>query len=161
MLTWVEYEKKITSKPGLGSDICLLFYLLLHHWNNIQSNLNSSNTDCSFTMAISNSFLSSFEILPIAQENKYLGKFYYFIVKLYVVVLIRIASSRRFYWVHSTYNYCVENRKDCPKRYLFAYWPCVMINPQWLELPISRTNFHGPKDVRATEVRLYVSSRLI
>ena len=22
-----------------------------------------------------------------------------------------------------------------------------MINPQWLELPMSRTNFHGPKDV--------------
>ena len=31
-----------------------------------------------------------------------------------------------------------------------------MINPQWLELPMSRTNFHGPKDVRATEVRLYM-----
>ena len=31
-----------------------------------------------------------------------------------------------------------------------------MINPQWLELPMSRTNFHGPKDVRAIEVRLYV-----
>ena len=31
-----------------------------------------------------------------------------------------------------------------------------MINPQWLELPMSRTNFHGPKDVGATEVRLYV-----
>ena len=30
-----------------------------------------------------------------------------------------------------------------------------MINPQWLELPMSRTNFHGPKDVRAIEVRLY------
>ena len=30
-----------------------------------------------------------------------------------------------------------------------------MINPQWFELPMSRTNFHGPKDVRATEVRLY------
>ena len=30
-----------------------------------------------------------------------------------------------------------------------------MINPQWLELPIYRTNFHGPKDVRAIEVRLY------
>ena len=29
-----------------------------------------------------------------------------------------------------------------------------MINPQWLELPMSRTNFHGPKDVRALEVRL-------
>ena len=31
-----------------------------------------------------------------------------------------------------------------------------MINPQWLELPISRTSFHGPKDVRAIEVRLYL-----
>ena len=50
-----------------------------------QSNLNGSNTDGSFTMANSNSFLSSYEILPIAQENKYLRKFSYFIVKLYVV----------------------------------------------------------------------------
>ena len=25
-----------------------------------------------------------------------------------------------------------------------------------LELPVSRTNFHGPKGVRATEVRLYL-----
>ena len=34
-----------------------------------------------------------------------------------------------------------------------------MVNPQWLELPIalSRSNFHGPKDVRAIEVRLYVA----
>ena len=31
-----------------------------------------------------------------------------------------------------------------------------MINPQWLELPMSRTNSYGPKDVRAIEVRLYV-----
>ena len=30
-----------------------------------------------------------------------------------------------------------------------------MINPQRLELPMSRTNFHGPKDIRAIEVRLY------
>ena len=30
-----------------------------------------------------------------------------------------------------------------------------MINPQWLELPLSRTNFHGPKDARAIEFRLY------
>ena len=51
----------------------------------------------------------------------------------------------------------VENRKDFPKLSLFASWPGAMINPQWLELPISRTNFHGPKDVRATEVRLYFS----
>ena len=31
-----------------------------------------------------------------------------------------------------------------------------MTNPQWLELPMFRTNFHGPKDVRAIEGRLYI-----
>ena len=51
----------------------------------IQSNLDSSNTDGLFTMANSNLFLSPYEVLPIAQENKYLEKFSYFIVKLYVV----------------------------------------------------------------------------
>ena len=30
-----------------------------------------------------------------------------------------------------------------------------MVHPQWLELPMSRIIFYGPKDVRATEVRLY------
>ena len=33
-----------------------------------------------------------------------------------------------------------------------------MINPQWPEQPISRTNFHGHKDVRAVEVRLYLET---
>ena len=51
----------------------------------VQSNLDGSNTDDSFTMANLNSFLSPCEILPIAQENKYLRNFSYFIVKLYVV----------------------------------------------------------------------------
>ena len=32
-----------------------------------------------------------------------------------------------------------------------------MIYRQRLKLPMSRTNFHGPKDVRAIEVRLYIS----
>ena len=31
--------------------------------------------DSSYTVPDSNSFLSPYEILPIAQENKYLGKF--------------------------------------------------------------------------------------
>ena len=53
--------------------------------NNIQSNLNNSNTDGSFTMANSNSFLSPYEILPIDQENNFLTKLSYFIMKLYVV----------------------------------------------------------------------------
>ena len=53
----------------------------------VQSNLNGSNTDSLFAMANSNSFLSPNEILPIAQENKYLRKFSYFIVQLYVVCI--------------------------------------------------------------------------
>ena len=44
----------------------------------IQANVNSSNTDGSFTMANSNSFLGPYEILLIAQENRYLGKFFLF-----------------------------------------------------------------------------------
>ena len=31
-----------------------------------------------------------------------------------------------------------------------------MINPQWLELPMSCINFHIPKDVRAIEILLYI-----
>ena len=50
-----------------------------------QLNLNSSNIDGLFTMANSNSFLSPFEILPIAQENKYLEKLSYFIMEFYAV----------------------------------------------------------------------------
>ena len=34
-----------------------------------------------------------------------------------------------------------------------------MINPQWLELPMPRTNFpNGPKDVRASEDRTFIES---
>ena len=51
----------------------------------IQYNLNGSNPYGSFTVDDSNSFFSPYEILPIAQENKYLGIFSYFIMELYVV----------------------------------------------------------------------------
>ena len=44
----------------------------------VQSNLNSSSTDGSFTMVNSNSFLSPYEIFPIAQENKYLAIFLFY-----------------------------------------------------------------------------------
>ena len=37
----------------------------------LQSNLESLNTDCSFTMANSNSFLSPYEVFLTAHENKY------------------------------------------------------------------------------------------
>ena len=39
--------------------------------------------------------------------------------------------------------------KDNPELSPLTSCPGAMINPQWLELPMSRTNFHGPKDVRA------------
>ena len=51
----------------------------------VQYNLNGSNTDGSFTVDDSKSFFSPYKILPIAQENKYLGIFSYFIMELYVV----------------------------------------------------------------------------
>ena len=46
----------------------------------------AQNTDGSFTLANSISFLSSYVILPTAPENKYLGKISFFIIKF-----IRIA----------------------------------------------------------------------
>ena len=36
--------------------------------------------------------------------------------------------------------------------------PGAMNNPQWLELPMSRTYSHGATDIRAIEVRLYEAS---
>ena len=59
--------------------------------NDIQYNLNGSNTDGSFTVDDLNSFFFFFlffffspnKILPIAQENKYLMTSSYFIMELY------------------------------------------------------------------------------
>ena len=72
-------------------------------------------------------------------------------------VLIWITSSRQFKWVHTTYHYYIKTGKDNPEVSPFASWPGAMINPQWFELPMSQTDFHGPKDVWAIEVRLYVT----
>ena len=54
------------------------------------------NTDDSFTMANSNSFLSPLKILVIARENKYFREIFVFIMKCMLCVLIRIASMRQF-----------------------------------------------------------------
>ena len=70
----------------MSSFISLIMILLFDVFKRrLQSNLNSSNTDGSFTMANSNSFLSPYKILPIDQENKYLRKLPYFIMELYIV----------------------------------------------------------------------------
>ena len=57
----------------------------------VQSNLNSSHTDGSFTMANSNWFFSVYEILSIAQENKYLRNIIILSWNFMLCVLIRIA----------------------------------------------------------------------
>ena len=44
-----------------------------------------------------------------------------------------------------------------PKLSSFAFWSRAMINPQWLELPIPRVNFRGPKEIRVIEVRPYLA----
>ena len=36
-----------------------------------------------------------------------------------------------------------------------------MINPHWLKLPLSQTNFHGPKGVRAIEVQLFMKTSML
>ena len=41
---------------------------------------------------------------------------------------------------------------DFPELAIFASQPGAMINLHWLELPMARTLFHGPKGVQAIEV---------
>ena len=73
-------------------------------------------------------------------------------MKLYVVCTHRGDSNE-----NTQHTIIVEkDRKYFPKLWPFASWTGAMISPQWLELSISRTNLHGPKDVRAIEVRLYL-----
>ena len=55
----------------------------------------------------------------------------------------------------------MEDRKDFPKFSPFASRPGAMINPQWLELPISQTNFHGPLDARVFQVKVRTRYRCV
>ena len=44
-----------------------------------------------------------------------------------------------------THHYYIEDQKDIPKLYLFAFCRGVMINPQWLELPYLEQIYMVPK----------------
>ena len=73
----------IIASFDLGCSVNCFHVLYLY-----RKNLSDSNTNDSFTVDNSNSFLSPQEILPTAQENKYLRIariFSYFIIKMYVV----------------------------------------------------------------------------
>ena len=95
----------------------------------LQSNLKNSNTDRSFTMANSNSFLIRYGILPITQENKYLGKFSFLSwnCTLYVVCTHWKRLIEAFLMSTTICNYYVENVKDFPRLSLFASWPCAVV----------------------------------
>ena len=129
----------------------------------VQSNLNSSNTDGSFTIANSNSVLSPYEILPIDQENKYLRKLFLFHYEI-VCCMYSLESPRSTFEaiLMSTLSIQLLCRSsiDFPELAICASRPGAMINLYWLELHMARTIFHGPKDVRAIEVRLYMLTKI-
>ena len=54
------------------------------------------------------------------------------------------------------YHYCIEAQEDFPKLSPFATWPGTMIKSHVLELTLSWTIFHGPKNVQAIEVWLNI-----
>ena len=69
-------------------------------------------------------FLSPYRILPTTQgKQTFRGNFL-----IYHEIICCV------FWVHSTYDYCVENLKHFPKLLLFASWPGTINNPQWLKL---------------------------
>ena len=135
----------ISTKECFWTEIDRLLY--------IQYNLNGSNPDGSFTVDDSNSFFSPYKILPIAQENKYLG----IIMELYIVCTHQNLLFEAI--LMSTLNIQLLCRSliDFPELAIFASRLGTMINLHWLKLPMARTIFHGPKSVWAIEVRLYNS----
>ena len=61
-------------------------------------------------MAHSNSLLSPYEILSIVQENKYLRKFSYFIIKLYVECTHLNRPGEAIFMSTLNIHYAVEDR---------------------------------------------------
>ena len=86
----------------------------------LQSNLDSSNIDGSFTKANSNSFLSPYKMLPLAQENKYFGKFFLFyheiVCCVYSLELPHQGNSNEY----TKHTIIVMEIKKIPKLSLFA-----------------------------------------
>ena len=68
----------------LGNRLLNITEHRLWFYTNVQSNSDSSNTVGFLPWLIRTHVLSPYKTLSIAQENKYTGKFSYFIKKLYV-----------------------------------------------------------------------------
>ena len=60
-------------------------------------------------------------------------------------------------------HYFIEDPKDNSNLLIFAFWPGGKLNPQGLELRMSRTNLHDQKDVRVIEIRtrVFVSQNMV
>ena len=76
--------------------------------------------DGSSTLDDLNSFFSPYTILPIAQENKYLGIFFLFYHGIVCCVYSLELSHEGNFNEYSTYSHCVVNLKDFSKLSLFA-----------------------------------------
>ena len=70
-----------------------------------------------------------------------------------ICVLIRIASMRRFLMRTHNIPSCIRKLKSYPH---YASRPGFLNSTHKLELPLSRTHFHGSKGVCAIEVSLYI-----
>ena len=81
---------------------------MLTQWNMLLQNLNGL-----FTMANLNLFLSPYEILLIAQENKYFRKFSYFIMK-FVCSVYSLEMPHR------------GNSNECTQHTFFASLPSTI-----------------------------------
>ena len=86
----VVYKKKRQQGEAI-CDVTLLIKL-----NQLQYNFSGSNTDGSFTMAVSNLCWSPQEISQSSRTGKIKSDFSFYIENGMLCVLIRIASMRRF-----------------------------------------------------------------
>ena len=127
-----------------------------------------TNTNDWFTLVSLNLFLSPQDFLLPAKKKIFrdiLGKFSYFIIKMYVECtplncLIEAILSSTWTLNIPLFHRKLKKKKKITRLSPFDFWPGAMINPQWLKLRMSGKYFHGPIDVRVIEVRLYIIYQL-
>ena len=103
----------------------------------------------------SNSFFSPYKILPITQDNKYLGIFFLLYHGIVCWVYSLESPHRGDSNEYTQHTIIVLKFENISLNYRYLFPELV----PWLTLSgsnyQSQTNFHGLKDVRAIEVRLY------
>ena len=77
---------------------------------------------------------------------------FYFILKMVYCVYSLESPHRGDSNENKQHTLMLKENLKCPYK---ASCSGAIINPHWLELPLTRTNFPCPKGVRATEVLLY------